>query len=59
MADRLALTSTDMIELGVVDEVIAEGQTALDKAVAAALEDAVPGEREARFDRATARWLLP
>jgi acyl-CoA carboxylase subunit beta len=58
VAERLALTSTDMIELGVVDEVIPEGQSALDKAVAAALEDAVPGEREARFDRATARWLL-
>jgi hypothetical protein len=48
-----------MLALGVVDEVIPEGQSALDKAVAAALEDAVPGEREARFDRATARWLQP
>jgi acyl-CoA carboxylase subunit beta len=57
VAERLALTSADMIGLGVVDEVIPEGQSALDKAVAAALEDAVPGEREARFDRVTARWL--
>jgi acyl-CoA carboxylase subunit beta len=57
VADRLALTSADMRSLGVVDEVIAEGQEALDAAVAAALETARPGEREARFDAATSRWL--
>jgi len=59
VAERLALTSADMRRLGVVDEIIPEGQTALDKAVAAALDVAVPGEREARFDRATTRWLMP
>jgi acyl-CoA carboxylase subunit beta len=57
VADRLALTSGDMLALGVVDEVIAEGQTALDTAVAAALASAQAGERETRFDRLTARWL--
>ena len=57
VADRLALTSADMRSLGVVDEVIAEGQEALDSAVAAALETARPGERESRFDAATSRWL--
>jgi acetyl-CoA carboxylase carboxyl transferase subunit beta len=57
VADRLALTSADMRSLGVVDEVIAEGQEALDGAVAAALETARPGERESRFDAATSRWL--
>jgi acetyl-CoA carboxylase alpha subunit len=57
VADRLALTSGDMLALGVVDEVIAEGQSALDGAVAAALETARVGERESRFDRVTARWL--
>ena len=46
-----------MRTLGVVDEVIADGQKALDVAVAAALDKARPGEREARFDAATARWL--
>jgi len=57
VADRLALTSADMIRLGIVDEIVAEGQEALDVAVAAALDAAQVGERESRFDRATARWL--
>ena len=59
VADRLALTSADMRRLGIVDEVVAEGQEALDAAVAAALDAAQVGEREARFDAATARWLEP
>jgi acetyl-CoA carboxylase carboxyl transferase subunit beta len=57
VADLLRLTSADMLALGVVDTIIAEGQTALEVAVAAALDTAVPGEREARFDRVTARWI--
>jgi acyl-CoA carboxylase subunit beta len=57
VADRLRLTSRDMLSLGIVDDVIAEGQTALDAAVGAALESAVAGEREARLDRVTSRWL--
>jgi acyl-CoA carboxylase subunit beta len=59
VADRLALTAADMRRLGVVDAVIEEGQAALDTAVAAALAEATPGERDARFDRVTARWLDP
>jgi acetyl-CoA carboxylase carboxyl transferase subunit beta len=57
VADRLRLTSADMAGLGIVDEVIPEGQAALDAAVAGALDTAVPGEREERFARATTRWL--
>jgi acetyl-CoA carboxylase carboxyl transferase subunit beta len=57
VADRLRLTSADMGELGIIDAIVPEGQSALDAAVAAALESAVPGEREERFARATARWL--
>lgn len=57
VSERLALTSGDLLRLGVVDAVIAEGQSALDSAVAAALEAAVPGRREARFDDVTRRWL--
>src|SRR5690606_22416754 len=57
VADRLALTSADMLALGIVDEVIAEGQDALDMAVASALDVARVGDREARFDRVTDRWL--
>jgi acyl-CoA carboxylase subunit beta len=59
VADRLKLTSADMRRLGVVDGVIAEGQSALDAAVAAALDGAVPGQRDDRFDRLTADWLEP
>lgn len=57
VAGRLALTSADMRALGVVDEVIGEGQEAFEAAVAAALDAAVPGERAERFDRVTARWI--
>ena len=51
------LTSADLLRLGVIDEVVPEGQDALDAAVAEALDAAVVGEREARFDRMTARWI--
>lgn len=54
----LKLTSADMSELGIVDGVIGEGQAALDSAVATALQEAVVGDRERRFDAATARWLV-
>lgn len=59
VAGRLALTSADLLRLGIVDEVVAEGQESLDVAVAAALDTAQVGERETRFDGATARWLDP
>ena len=59
VADMLRLTSADMAELGIVDQVIPEGQSALDAAVAKALDEAVPGDRHRRFDAATARWILP
>ena len=57
VADSLRLTSADMLDLGVVDGIVPEGQAALDAAVADALDQAEVGERERRFDRATARWL--
>jgi acetyl-CoA carboxylase carboxyl transferase subunit beta len=57
VAERLRLTSGDMLELGVVDEVIGEDQDALDEAVARALQGATPGERDRRWDAVTARWL--
>ena len=56
---RLRLTSEDMLELGVVDDVIAEDQEALDRAVAGALEEVAPGERDRRWDAVTTRWLGP
>jgi acetyl-CoA carboxylase beta subunit len=57
VAGLLKLTSADASALGIVDDVIAEGQSALDGAVAKALATAEPGQRERRFDAATARWL--
>ena len=57
VAERLRLTSNDMLELGVVDEVIGEDQDALDEAVARALQGTTPGERDRRWDAVTARWL--
>lgn len=59
VAGLLKLTSADVSALGIVDEVIPEGQATLDAAVAAALDRAEPGQRERRFDAATARWLRP
>jgi acetyl-CoA carboxylase alpha subunit len=59
VAGRLRLTSRDMLELGVVDEVIPEDQEALDRAVARALEEAAPGQRDRRWDAVTGRWLQP
>ena len=59
VAEVLGLTSSDLLELGVVDSVVSEGQDALDAAVVAALEGATAGDREARFDAMTARWLEP
>jgi acyl-CoA carboxylase subunit beta len=59
VAHLLGLTSADLLRLGVVDAVVPEGQDALDAAVARALDEAKAGEREARFDRMTARWLAP
>lgn len=57
VADRLRLTSGDMLELGIVDEVIGEDQEALDEAVDRALHEATAGGRERRWDAVTARWL--
>jgi acyl-CoA carboxylase subunit beta len=57
VADRLRLTSGDMLELGIVDEVIGEDQQALDEAVNRALREATAGERDRRWDVVTARWL--
>jgi acyl-CoA carboxylase subunit beta len=57
VADRLRLTSGDMLELGIVDEVIGEDQQALDEAVDRALQEATAGERDRRWDTVTARWL--
>lgn len=57
VAERLRLTSSDLVALGVADEVIGDDQEALNAAVHKALGDAVVGDRERRLTAATARWL--
>lgn len=56
-AERLKLTSKDLVALGFADAVIPEGQEALDAAVAEALDEATVGDRTRRLDAATRRWL--
>jgi acetyl-CoA carboxylase alpha subunit len=57
VAEQLKLTARDLAGLGIVDDVIADTQEALDAAVPAALASAVVGDRERRFTAATERWL--
>ncbi|MFP5317292.1 MAG: carboxyl transferase domain-containing protein [Acidimicrobiia bacterium] len=56
IADQLCLTATELHDLGIVDEVLPEPGD-LGSAVAFALRTAPPGDRNRRFDEATARWL--
>lgn len=57
VAERLRLTSRDLLSLGIVDAVVPEEQIELEASVVRALEEAVVGDRERRFDVATHRWL--
>lgn len=57
LAERLRLTSNDLVALGIADEVIPEEQEAFGEAVIAALAHAAVGDRDRRLDSATHRWL--
>jgi acyl-CoA carboxylase subunit beta len=57
VAEHLALTSAELLDLGIVDTVVGEDDRALADAVRAALSAASPGERARRVDAATRRWL--
>ena len=56
-AADLRLTSADLLQLGVVDEVIREDEVALRRAIARGLDEAAPGDGTRRFDAATAKAL--
>jgi acetyl-CoA carboxylase alpha subunit/acetyl-CoA carboxylase beta subunit len=57
-ADRLHLTATDVVGLGVANAVVGEGDPAvIDAAIGAALDAATPGERLRRLDAVTSRWV--
>jgi acetyl-CoA carboxylase alpha subunit len=59
VSERLRLTSRDLLDLGIVDEVIAEptAVSSLHHAITTALDAASVGDRTRRFDEATTRWL--
>jgi acyl-CoA carboxylase subunit beta len=56
-AEDLRLTSADLLQLGIVDEVIQENDEAVRRAIVRSLDAAVVGERLRRFDTATLRSL--
>jgi acetyl-CoA carboxylase alpha subunit len=59
-AELLKLRSFDLASIGVIDGVVAEGDPAVvDKAIIAALDHAVAGDRVRRMDALTARWVRP
>lgn len=57
-AGRLRLTAPDVAELGLADAVVSEADAAgVDAAITDALDNARPGDRLGRLERATKRWL--
>jgi acetyl-CoA carboxylase alpha subunit len=58
LAARLRLTSTDLLDLSVIDEVVAEDARSLRARIDVALATAHSGDRRRRFEEATARWLV-
>jgi len=57
-ATTLRLTASDLLELGAVDSVVAEGDPGvIDAAIIDAIDRATPGDRLRRLDALSARWL--
>lgn len=62
VAPRLRLTSTDLLDLGIVDAVVPDTVPGAVTAVVTALDELTEGSdgrRRTRFDAATSRWLEP
>ena len=59
VAERLRLTSRDLLDLGIIDAIVPEPTDipSLRATLMAALDSANVGDRNRRFDEATARWL--
>jgi acetyl-CoA carboxylase alpha subunit len=61
LADALGITGTDLLRLGVIDELLPDAGTAALAVIRTAVLDAIgtarPGDRATRTDRATAPWL--
>ncbi|MCU1462209.1 MAG: Acetyl-CoA carboxylase carboxyl transferase subunit beta [Acidimicrobiales bacterium] len=57
LAERLRLTSRDLVEMGIADATVAEDADAMAGAISDALAAAEPGDRRRRFDTVTEKWL--
>lgn len=57
VAEHLALTSADLLRLGVVDEIVPDDVAATGAAIDGALQNAIIGDRLTRMDRASAPWV--
>ena len=57
VAERLALTSADLLRLGIVNAVIPDGLEETGAAIATALDAARIGDRLRRLDTASSRWI--
>jgi acyl-CoA carboxylase subunit beta len=57
VAERLRLTSGDLVALGIADGVIPDDGAGVRQAVVTALSEATTGDRNRRLDAATRRWL--
>ncbi|HVF73486.1 MAG TPA: carboxyl transferase domain-containing protein [Acidimicrobiales bacterium] len=57
VAEHLRLASRDLLDLGIVDEVVPETVDQVRAAVRRAVGEARPGDRHRRLDAATQRWV--
>jgi acetyl-CoA carboxylase carboxyl transferase subunit beta len=57
VAEHLRLTAPDLLDLGIVDDVVPETIDQARAAVGRAFDEARPGDRHRRLEAATARWV--
>jgi acetyl-CoA carboxylase carboxyl transferase subunit beta len=57
VAAKLKLTSVELLDLGIVDEVLAEDEESVRSGLRAGLREAEAGDRRRRIDDATRRWV--
>ena len=57
VAGRLGMTSADLLELGIVDEVVPDDVAGTVAAIRVALDEAKVGDRERRADGVSEQWL--
>lgn len=57
VAEHLRLTSSDLLEMGIVDAIVPDAVDATVEAIITALDEARPGDRLHRMDDASVRWV--